>query len=180
MSRAIPPQEWAAKGKSAFSKKDYPAAERAFANAREGYLQSGDELAAAEMANNQGVALLQDGKDEEALRAFTGTDMIFAQAGDVPRQAMALGNQASALEAQNRLTEAAETYQMSADLFEQAGENDLRATVMQSLSAIQLRSGKQLDAVISMQAGLEALEHPTAKQRIVKKLLQTPFKLIGR
>jgi hypothetical protein len=52
--------------------------------------------------------------------------------------------------------------------------------VTQSISGLQLRTGKQLQAVATMQAGLEEIEKPTPKQRFLKRLLQVPFKMLGR
>ena len=90
---------------------------------------------------------------------------------------MAIGNQAAALEALGRLEEAAANYERSAELLKGIGEDQLRATVMQSLSTLQLKMGRQLEALATMSAGLGGLKHPSPKQRIVKKLLQAPFKL---
>jgi hypothetical protein len=50
---------------------------------------------------------------------------------------------------------------------------------MQSLSALQLRTGHQLEELATMQAGLDGLEKPNPQQRALKKLLQMPFKLFG-
>ena len=67
-------------------------------------------LLAAEMSNNESVALLQAGQPGRALEAARGTDALFASASDPKRQAMALGNQAAALDALGRSDEALETY----------------------------------------------------------------------
>jgi chaperonin cofactor prefoldin len=104
----------------------------------------------------------------------------FDQAGDVLHQAMALGNWAAALEELDRLDDAAEAYQQSADLLKQIGEDGLRVHVMQSLSALQLRMGRQLQALATMQAGLEDVRRPTPKQLLLKQLLKIPFRLLGR
>jgi tetratricopeptide (TPR) repeat protein len=96
------------------------------------------------------------------------------------RQGLALGNLAAALEANGRLEEAVELYQQSADVLKQAGEDQLRANVMQSLSAVQLRTGRQLEALASMSAGLEDIKHPNPKQSILKRLLRIPFRMLDR
>ena len=173
-------EQHAKTGKRAYQRKDYPAAASAFDGAAQSYAAQGDEITAAEMRNNQSVALLQSGDPQAALDAVSGTEEIFAQAGDVLRQAMALGNAATALEALDQLEAAAEDYEKSADLFKEVGETQLRANVMQSLSAVQLRLGRRLQAIATMQAGLDGLEHPNARQRVAKKLLETPFKLMNR
>jgi hypothetical protein len=48
----------------------------------------------------------------------------------------------------------------------------MRAIVLQSLSALQLRQGKTIDAAISMQAGISGIKKPTLKQRIAKTLIK--------
>jgi len=93
---------------------------------------------------------------------------------------MALANQAAALEALGRNEESAETYEQSADLFKGIGEMDLYASTLQSLSTLQLRMGRQLEALAIMQAGIAKIEKPTPRQRLVKKLLQTSFNFLGR
>jgi hypothetical protein len=57
---------------------------------------------------------------------------------------------------------------------------ELRASVMRFLSEMQLRSGRQLEAVASMHAGLDGLSRPSLKQRLVKKLLESPFQFLNR
>jgi len=167
-------------GKSAYQQGDFIAAGRAYEAAAASYQAAGDPLNAAEMRNNSSVAYLQAGERQAALNAVEGTPSIFASAGDVRRQGMALGNLGSALEANNRLAEAAEAYQQSADLLSQSGEQDLRAYVMKSLSALQLRKGQHVEALATMQAGLEGMEHPKPQERLLKRLLRAPFKFLGK
>jgi tetratricopeptide (TPR) repeat protein len=180
MSEAVSPDNLAKEGKSAFQNGDYLAAAQAFEAAQRGYKSRGDELNAAEMANNCSVAYLQASEAQAALKAVEGTDAIFAEAGDVRRQGMALGNLASALEAVDRTEEAAEAYLQSASALEKAGEDQLRANVMHSLSMLQFRSGKQLQALASMQNGLDGVKRPTPKQSLLKKLLSIPVDMLTR
>jgi len=167
-------------GKAAFKKGNFVDAQNLFHDAEQSYLAIGENLAAAEMANNRSVALLQAGDAITALEVVDGTDEIFAEAGDRRRQALAIGNKAAALEELESLEEAAEAYETSADLLKEIGESDLRASVMQSLSAVQIKQGLQLQALATMQSGLENVKHPNPKQRVVKKLLQIPFSFLNR
>jgi tetratricopeptide (TPR) repeat protein len=178
MGEIIKPEQFIKEGQAAYQHKEYQAAAQAFTAAAEGFAAAGEPLAAAEQSNNASVAYLQAGEAEAALRAVDGSDLVFAQAGDAHRQALALGNRAAALEALDRLDEAAASYEASADLLKQLGETDLRATVMQALSALQLRQGRRLEALATMQAGLAGVKHPNVKQRLAKKLLETPFKMM--
>ena len=179
MNEYLTPQQITKEAKSAYSKGDYASAAKSFEAARQGYLSTGDELMAAEMANNVSVALLQAEDSDGALEAVEGTAEIFSKAGDDKRQAMALGNYAAALEALDRLDEAEQVYWQAAEILKNIGEDDLRLSVMQSISALQLRTGRQLQAVATMQSGVEDVSKPTLKQRFLKKLLNLPIKMIS-
>ena len=168
------------KAKAAYRKSNFEEAQLYFHEAADAYQAIGELLNAAEMENNRSVALLNLGDAETALEVVIGTDDIFAEAGDKYRQAMAIGNKAAALDELGRLEDAAKYYEISADILNEIGEKNLRASVMQSLSAVQLKQGRRLEALASMQAGLNGVTNPNPKQRVVKKLLQIPFNLINR
>jgi tetratricopeptide (TPR) repeat protein len=178
MAEILDAQQLAKEGQQAFQRGDYENAARSFQAASQGYKTSQDPLNAAEMANNASVAYLKAGDSQAALQAVEGTAEIFAGAGDIRRQAMALGNLGAAFEGVHRFQEAEDAYQQSADLLKQVGEDKLRLNVMQSLSALQLRSGKHFQALSSMQAGLEDVNRPSPKQSFLKKLLEVPFKMM--
>ena len=167
-------------GKSSYERGDYLSAARAFETAAQSFTNAGKTLDSAEAANNSSVAFLQAGEAEAALKAVEGTPAIFAEAGDLRRQGMALGNRGAALEALDRLEEAADMYQQSADILAQAGEDKLRANVMQSLSTLQLRMGRQLQALATLQAGLEGVKRPSPKQIFLKQLLRIPFQMVNK
>jgi tetratricopeptide (TPR) repeat protein len=174
----IAPQQLAAEAATEYNKGRYLEAATLYRAAGEGYLSAGDEQAAAEMANNCSVAYLKGGKAAGALEAAKGTDKIFAEKGDTLRQAMALGNQAAALEGLNQLDTAIDTYNQSAELLKGLGEAELRAYVLQSISAIQLRRGQFLEAYATMGAGVMGLNQPNLSQRMLKMLIKLPFKFI--
>ncbi len=178
MNEVLDAAQLAKEAKQAYQRGDYESAARSFQAAAQGYKTCQDSLNAAEMANNASVAYLQAGDGQAALQAVEGTAEIFAAEGDVRRQAMALGNLGAALEALKRYEDAEQAYQQSADLLKQVGEDQLRLNVMQSLSSLQMRTGRQLQALSSMQAGLEDVNRPSPRQRILKKLLGVPFKLM--
>lgn len=162
------PTELAEEGKRAFEKRQFERAAALFREAAEGFTIARSELLAAEMKNNQSVALLQAGKAREALDAALGTDQVFAGANDVKRQAMALANQAAALEALKRAEEAIGLYERSAELCSQAGEGDMRAMVMKSAAALKLKTGKISEAAFKMLGVLEAKQKPSFFERILK------------
>jgi tetratricopeptide (TPR) repeat protein len=163
----------------AYKRGDYLGAGRGYEAAAESYQLNGELVSAAEMLNNSSVAYLQSGDGDAALRVVKDTPAVFAQAGDLRRQGIALGNLGSALEAVGSKEAALEAYRQSADLLKQVGEDSLRANVMQSISALQMKTGHQLEALATMQSGIEGLKHPSPKQRILKRLLNLPFKLMN-
>jgi len=180
VSEDLSPTQLTAEGQRLYEAGDYMAAAQSFKAASHGYRQVGDLTAAAEMMNNCSVALLKAGEAEQALEAVTNTVGIFEEAGEIKQEAMALGNRASALEELGRLEEAVVDYKRSADLLNQINEEQLRLQVMQSLSALNLRRGKAVEALINMKSGVDDLERPKPKQRLLKRLLELPFKMMKR
>jgi tetratricopeptide (TPR) repeat protein len=172
MTDILTPQQLAEEGKKAYQKGQFESAADSFAAAADGFNKAGKPLDAAEMKNNQSVALLKGGEAQGAYDAVSGTESIFQASGDIRRQGLAAGNEASALEALGRLDEAALEYQHSADLLEEAGEDQMRAHVLESLSALQVRQGRGIDAVLSMQSGMASVKKPTFRQRIAKTLIK--------
>ncbi len=108
MPDVLTPQQLAEEGTGAFQKGQFESAANSFALAAEGYNSAGKPLDAAEMKNNQSVALLKGRNAQGAFDAVSGTESVFQTAGDIRRQGFAAGNEASALEALGRLDEAAQ------------------------------------------------------------------------
>ena len=177
---ALSPQELANRGKAAYQKDDFINAALTFEAAAAGYTSAGLHPDAAEMRNNASVAYLQADEAEKALAILEGTAEFFEQTGDKRRQGMSIGNRAAALEELDRLEEAAEAYRLSAQLLHEAGEHQLRADVMHSLSALQFRTGKQLQALATMKTGLDDIEKPSPRQRMLRKLLNIPFDMLNK
>jgi tetratricopeptide (TPR) repeat protein len=171
MDDTLSAQEIADQAKQTYQAGDYLQAAQAFARAASAYASSGDSPMSAEMKNNQSVALLLSGDAQAALEAVEGTQAVFADSNDFRRQGMALANQATALQALKRVKDSIEYYKMAADALEKADEGNLRAEVMQLLAALYLKKFKLYDAVISLQSGLAGVKNPTAKQRLMKKIL---------
>jgi len=151
---------------------EYENAARLFGEAASVFQTQGKELDAAEMKNNQSVALLQAGDAQGSFDSAHGTAQVFFASGDFRRQGMAFGNEATALTSLGRLDEAMQSYRLSAEALEKAGEDQLRATVMQALAGIQLRKGKIMDALLSMQIGLAGVKQPSLKQKILRGMLR--------
>jgi len=115
--------------------------------------------------------LLRAKQAQAALEAAQGTEKVFEKAGDARRQGIALANQASALGALKKFKDAIEYYEKAGVALEKANDGDLRAEVMQLLSALYLRRFKFYEAIVALQSGLSGVKNPTPKQRLMKKIL---------
>ena len=178
MNELATSQEISSQAKQAYDKGNFLEAARLFKNAAEDLSAGGDQLGAAEQENNRSVALLKAGDAKGALLAAQDTDRVFQQGGDIRRQAIALGNIAAALEASGKLTEALDYYQQSADLLKQANDLELRTFALKNLSALQLRMGRQFEAMASMDAALNPKKKMTLVEKILKKLLKVPLRML--
>ena len=167
----------AANAKNAYEAGEFLNAASLFEQAASQFSTQGDELMTAEMHNNSSVAFLKGGNPRRALDAAVGSDQTFAAAGDVRRQAMALGNIAAAQEELHDFEAARENYSRSAELFKEIGERDLRATVLEHLSALQFRTGKRIEALFSMETAIESKNKLAAKDCLLKSLIGIVRKL---
>jgi tetratricopeptide (TPR) repeat protein len=180
MNETMNPEELSKEGQAAYQLNDYQSAAQAFRAAAQGYRARGDEVMWAESMNNCSVAYLQADEAKLALEVLKNTANVFEGAGDVRRQGLAVGNEGSAMEAMGRLEEASNAYKRSADLLDLANEPELRAHVLQRLSALQLRMGRQMESLATMQSGLNGVRHPSLFQRLLRNFLQLPFRLLNR
>jgi len=178
MTTSLPPNQFVEQAQTAYQTGQFSQAASLFDTAAQEYERDNDPLNAAEMQNNRSVALLKAGDNSGALLAAQGTDQVFSRAGDKRRQAIALGNQAAALEDQGKNDQALALYRQCADLLKEVDDLQTRTFVLKSISALQMRTGKQFEAMASMEAALDIKEHLTFKEWILKKLLRVPFKML--
>ena len=162
------PSQLAEQGKQEYAKGNHTAAADLFGQAAQVYATAGDDLNAAEMKNNQSVALLQAGKAKEALEVLEGTEGVFQKNGDLKRQGMAVGNRAAALEGLKKVDEALAEYERAASLFEQAGEGDMHSIVRKAAANLNLKRGRINAAQMDVYDSLRLVEKPNLSQRIMK------------
>ena len=174
----LTPEEQAKIAQQTYKQGDYQKAAEEFAQAASSYQAQNNSLKAAEMRNNQSVALVQVGEAQAALETVEGTEQVFES--ESLMQAMAIGNRAAALDALDQLEEAESEYKRCAAMLKALDEDQLYAEVMKSISALQLRSGRQMEALANMQTGMEGLKRPNLRQRMLKKLLDLPSRLFNR
>jgi tetratricopeptide (TPR) repeat protein len=178
MISSFSPDQLVEKAQAAYQAGEFSQAASLFDTAAREYELDNNPLKAAEMQNNRSVSLLKAGDNSGALAAALGTDQIFSQAGDKRRQAIALGNQAAALESQGKKDQALALYRQCSDLLKEVDDPQTRTFVLKSISALQMRTGKQFEALASMEAALDIKEHLTMKEWLLKKLLRVPFKML--
>jgi tetratricopeptide (TPR) repeat protein len=168
----VKPGSLAEQGKQEYEQENYLAAADRFAQAAQAYALMQDELNAAEMKNNQSVALLQAGKAKEALHVTDGTEQTFLKAGDIKRQGIAVSNRAAALEGLKQWKEALAEYDRAAALFEQIGEGDMHSTVRKAAANLNLKRGRIVDSQMDVYDSLRLVEKPTLTQRLMKFLIR--------
>jgi tetratricopeptide (TPR) repeat protein len=155
----------------AYKRKQFPAASGYFERCVQLLDEEEDLLSAAEMRNNLSVVLLELKNPEKSLAVVQGTDQIFAEHNDKKRHAMALGNIASALQALKRLPEALISFEQSAEIFKEIDEKELRSITLKKISDLQLKTGKQFQALASLEASYDQNEKKTVKDKVLKGFL---------
>jgi tetratricopeptide (TPR) repeat protein len=176
----LTPKGLARQAEKAFREGNYLEAVIGFKEAATAYQDQGQTLLAAEMWNNCGVALVQLGQGDEALKVIQPTLTLLESEGDLERLGIAYGNLASALEVCGRYEEAQQAYLRSAELLEKCGKAELRLHALKALSQLQLKQGKQLQALATFQAALEDAPRLSLQQKALKKLMEIPWKLLPK
>jgi len=171
----LDPVALAEQGRDEYAKGNHASAADFFLQAAQAYRDAQDELNAAEMLNNQSVALLQAGKAKDALEATEGTEKIFEEAGDLKRQGIAIGNRAAALEGLKKVDEALVEYERAASLLEEAGEGDMHSVVRKAAANLNLKRGRITAAQMDVYDSLRLVEKPNFTQRIMKFLKRIGF-----
>lgn len=172
----IRPTALADKGKQEYERGNYLAAADLFLQAAQAYASVQDDPNAAEMKNNESVALLQAGKAQNAFDATDGTEAVFEKAGDRKRQGIAISNRAAALEGLRRWNEALAEYDRAATLFEEIGEGDMHSIVRKAAANINLKRGRITDSQMDVFDSLRLVKKPTLTQRIMKFLMRIGFR----
>lgn len=179
MPKSETPEKLIHSAKAAFEKQNYSEAARLFQQVLDVIDPTRQTLDHAEARNNLSVALLKCGKAQEAFDSVSGTDLVFAKQGLKDQQAMALGNAGAALVDLKRFDEALETYRRSAELFKETGNNELRSFVMQEISTLQLKQGKQIESLFAMDAALQSRKKLTWRESLLKKLMKIVHRGLG-
>jgi len=172
------PRQQMAEGKDFYQKKQYDWAADSFKAAQLRFQADGDAPGAAEAANNLAVCLLQLDRAQQALEAVQDTPAVFQASGNTLLEGQAYGNLGMALEAVNRPEDALHAYQQSADCLLKVGERDSRSYVLSRISALQICTGKQVQALQSMESALENRSDLKPREKFLKSLLEKAGRLL--
>ncbi len=165
---------------TAYHQKKYQKAAELYEQVAQEYTAQEQVIDAAEMKNNACVAYLQANQAQAAYEIVQDTDLLFQEHNLPDKQGLALGNQAAALEDLGKIDEALEKYQAASEILKSVGAKDNRAYVLKRISALQIKKGKQLEALGSMGAALENADNLSGREKTLKKLTDWMFKLIQR
>jgi tetratricopeptide (TPR) repeat protein len=174
------PLELKETGLALYRAEKYAEAAEKFAEAARVSEQNGEAGLAAELRNNQCVALMALNQWAAALAAVEQTPAVFNTLGDRLREAQALANLAAAHDGAGHVDQAAALYEQAVDLFGELGETETRAACFKKLSALQIKQGKQLQALASMHSGLALSPQLTAKEKTLKSMLDKAMKMLGK
>lgn len=180
MSKDLSAKKIAAAAEKAFREENFLEALEGFKAAANTYQAQGEEILAAEMWSNCSVVLVQLDRGEEAVNVVKPALLLFQEKGDLERLGIAYGNLGAALEACGRYEEAQEAYLQSAEWLEKCGKAELRLHALKALSQLQLKQGKQLQALATFQSALEDAPRLSLQQQVLKKLMEIPWKLMSR
>lgn len=165
---------------AAYDKQNYSMAVELFAEAATLSENNNFPLDSAELKNNASVAALMNNDAQHAFQLAEHTEEIFLQRGDNKRAGIALANQASALEAMGKNTQAFALFSEASKILKDAGEKDLRSYTLKRMSTLQIKQGKQFEALGSMSAALDNASSLSAREKVLKKLSNLVMKLIQR
>lgn len=165
-------------GLQKFEKKQFKAASICFKTCVEALEKEGPTLESAEMRNNLGVALIRAREYPAALEALQGTDQTFAAVGDRQKQGMALANLGNAYEGLKRFDEALQTYEEAKECFKTSGEQKMLSIILKYISDLQIKTGKQYQALASLQSSYQENPEADLKNNFFKRSLDFMIKKV--
>jgi tetratricopeptide (TPR) repeat protein len=161
-----------ARGHRLFAQEKYKETAECFLRAQRAYAEAGDELKAAEMLNNIGVAYRRGRKHKEAASALEEARQAFARLGDQQREAQTLGNLGGLYSKMKRYDEAQTCFQAAVDLFGQLDDRGRQAETLRAMAIMQFKRGQRSEALTTYEHGLYFLPNPTFLQRLLRFLLK--------
>ena len=158
---------------------DYEQAAETFREAAALYEDDGAADMVAEMQVNLGLALHSMGQHEEALEQMIMAHAVFVQMNDPSRTAQALGNMARVYAKMGNSEQAITNYREASATFMEMGDEENYGQTVLAIADLQLRSGQLMKAAATYEVGLDFIQNPNARQKLMKKLLGLRNRLTG-
>ncbi|MDX1662787.1 MAG: tetratricopeptide repeat protein [Candidatus Promineifilaceae bacterium] len=165
-------------GMAFFRRGQRDAALEKFREAAASYAAAEDPTGQGEALNNAAVIYRLQRRWQEAADAFDRARTLFREAGEVARQGQVLGNLGDLYARRGDDEAAARLYGEGAALLAQAGEHDNQAQILRALSLLRLRQRRFLEAMMLMDASLEARPRLSLSQRLFRPLLSFALRLL--
>ncbi len=157
----------------------YEEAVAKFRQAQEMFASQGDEVEAAEMANNLGVIHRVQGEWGKAIAVLDEAKATFARLGDRSREAQTLGNLGGLYASQGEREKAKESLRQAADIFAELGDAQRQGETLMALGVQFWKTGDRSGGLAAYETGLHVLQKPTASQKTLRGLLGMRAKLLG-
>jgi tetratricopeptide (TPR) repeat protein len=172
-------QGWKDKGEAYYRSGAYAEAIDAFVQAGVAYQETGDQVSAAEMLNNQGAAHRMLRQWDEAETAFLKARDAFARLGNPDRQAQATANLGMLASLQGRTKKATAYLKEAIAAFQSQGDRLRESDSWRALSKVFFKERRWLDALATYSSALNCLPHPSLGQRLLRWLFGLPLRLLG-
>jgi tetratricopeptide (TPR) repeat protein len=169
---ASSPQTAEVEGQQLFVQEKYYEAAEQFTLAQGAYADEGDELRAAEMLNNAGVAYRRCRKHKDAAEALEGAAVLFARLGDEPREAQVLGNLGGLYSKMKRYDRAEECFQSAIGRFQELDDRARQSETLRAMAIMRFKRGRRSEALATYEDALYFLPHPNFLQRVARLLLR--------
>lgn len=162
-------------GRASFRQKQYQLAVDQFQQALESCSQDTAEF--AEISNDLAVTLIFLQQASRSLPHLEKALGIYSSSDDPYHCAITLGNRATAYEAMGKHKEALKDYRHAVDLLKNTPHQDEYMLLRKAQSNLQLKKGRFLEAIVSMDAALHKQDPQNIRDRILKWLLNHAVKL---
>ena len=179
MKNATSALELKEEGQRLFQEGLYEEAAAVFRQAQEMFTAEGNEIEAAEMVNNLGVIHRMRGEWDEAIAVLEEARATFVRLDDRDREAQTLGNLGGLYASRGQRDKATECLRQAADTFAELGDAQHQGETLLALGVQMWKSGDRSGGLAAYEAGLHALQQPTAGQKTLRSLLGLRGRLLG-
>jgi tetratricopeptide (TPR) repeat protein len=162
-----------------YMQRDYEQAVETFRQAAAAYEDDGTADMAAEMQVNLGLALHALGERDEALEQMNMARAVFEQMDDQHRLAQVLGNMARVYAKSGNSEQAITNYREASAIFLELDDEENYGQTVMAIADLQFRSGQLMKAAATYEVGLDYIENPNARQRVMKGLLGLRNRITG-